>query len=45
VGKQYAITKKGDFDLKGFAEPVPVYLVAGQGGVTAPEAAGQDEPA
>ena len=45
VGKQYAITKKGDFDLKGFAEPVPIYLVAWQGGISEPEAAGQDEAA
>ena len=27
AGKSYAFTKKGDYELKGFAEPVPVYLV------------------
>lgn len=26
-GKDYVTTKKGDYDLKGFAEPVPIYLV------------------
>ena len=41
AGKQYAIAKKGDFDLKGFDEPVPIYLVAWRGGLNAPEAGGE----
>ena len=27
VGKHYAFTKKGEFELKGFAEPARIYLV------------------
>ena len=45
TGKNYDFAKKGDYDLKGFAEPVPIYLVAWQGGIKAPEAASEDEPA
>jgi adenylate cyclase len=39
VGKSYAFAKKGDYDLKGFAEPVPVYLLEWQTGMTVPSAA------
>jgi adenylate cyclase len=45
VGKKYGFAKKGDFDLKGFPEPVPIYLVAWQGGLNAPETASEEEPA
>lgn len=30
VGKEYAVAKKGDYELKGFAEPVPIFLVQWQ---------------
>jgi adenylate cyclase len=43
--KQYRVTMKGAFDLKGFAEPVPVYLVAWQGTFETPEATPPDTAA
>ncbi len=43
-GKNYDFAKKGDYDLKGFAEPVPIYLVAWQGGLNASLAVSEDEP-
>ncbi len=27
VGKAYAVVKKDDYELKGFAEPIPIFLV------------------
>jgi len=36
VGKHYRFAKKGDYDLKGFADPVPIYLLAWEGGLNAP---------
>ncbi len=39
VGKDYAFSKKGDFELKGFAEPVPIYLLEWQSNITVPSAA------
>jgi class 3 adenylate cyclase len=37
VGKQYAFTKKGDYELKGFSEPVPIYLLDWQSDADAPD--------
>jgi len=45
LGKNYDFAKKGDYDLKGFPEPVPIYLVAWQGGLNAPSSAGDGETA
>jgi class 3 adenylate cyclase len=45
IGKQYRITQKGAFNLKGFAEPVPVYLLAWKGTFEAPEATSPDTAA
>jgi class 3 adenylate cyclase len=30
VGKEFSFSKKGDYDLKGFPEPVPIYLAEWQ---------------
>ena len=40
TGKSYKFNKKGDFDLKGFPEPVPIFLVDWAGGLSAPEKPG-----
>ena len=40
TGKSYKFDKKGDFDLKGFPEPVPIFLVDWAGGLNAPEKPG-----
>lgn len=37
TGKSYKFDKKGDYELKGFPEPVPIYLVEWAGGLNAPE--------
>ena len=39
VGKSYSFTKKGDYELKGFEEPVPIFLVEWQGAAAEPGAA------
>jgi len=36
VGKSYSFAKKGDYELKGFEEPVPIFLVAWQGAAAVP---------
>lgn len=36
-GKSFEFSKKGDYELKGFAEPVPIFLVDWQRGLHAPE--------
>ena len=36
VGKSYSFTKKGDYDLKGFPEPVPVFLAEWQAAASVP---------
>lgn len=40
TGKSYKFDKKGDYELKGFPEPVPIYLVEWAGGLNAPEKPG-----
>jgi adenylate cyclase len=35
-GKSFSFKKKGDYDLKGFAEPVPIFLVQWKQGMHAP---------
>jgi len=40
TGKSYKFNKKGDFDLKGFPEPVPIFLVDWAGGLSATEKPG-----
>jgi adenylate cyclase len=39
AGKSYDFAKKGDYELKGFAEPVPIYHVEWQASGVAPSAA------
>lgn len=39
VGKSYDFAKKGDYELKGFAELVPIYLVEWQASSVVPNAA------
>lgn len=36
VGKSYGFMKKGDYELKGFAEPVPIFLVEWQAATSVP---------
>ena len=36
AGKNYGFMKKGDFELKGFDEPVPIFLVEWQAATTVP---------
>jgi class 3 adenylate cyclase len=44
MGKHYRFTKKGDFDLKGFPEPVPIYLLDWRISAPAPDASDADAP-
>ena len=39
VGKSYSFAKKGDYELKGFEEPVPIFLTEWQGSVAVPDEA------
>ncbi len=39
MGKSYAFSKKGDFELKGFAEPIPIYLLEWQNNMAVSSAA------
>ena len=36
-GKSFEFSKKGEYELKGFTEPVPIFLVDWAGGLNAPE--------
>mgnify|MGYP002529051139 CR=1 FL=1 len=49
VGNAFKLAEMGNRDFKGFAEPVPIYLVSWQGGLDAPETASEtasdEEPA
>ena len=36
TGKSYAFAKKGDYELKGFEEPIPIFLVEWQAGAAVP---------
>jgi adenylate cyclase len=38
TGKSYKFAKKGEYELKGFPEPVPIFLVEWKGGLNGPEA-------
>lgn len=44
-GKSFTFTKKGDYDLKGFDEPVSIFLMQWQGGMHAPGAVASGEAA
>ncbi|MEX2614888.1 MAG: adenylate/guanylate cyclase domain-containing protein [Alphaproteobacteria bacterium] len=44
-GKGFAFAKKGDYDLKGFDEPVPIFLMQWKGGMHAPGAVAGGEAA
>lgn len=44
-GKGFTFTKKGDYDLKGFDEPVPIYLTAWKGSMSAPASAADGKAA
>ena len=44
-GKGFTFTKKGDYDLKGFDEPVPIYLTTWKGSMSAPSAVASGEAA
>jgi adenylate cyclase len=37
TGKNYKFSKKGEYELKGFSEPVPIFLVDWSIGLNAPE--------
>ncbi|NKB58255.1 MAG: hypothetical protein GKS00_18165 [Alphaproteobacteria bacterium] len=39
MGKDYGFSKKGDYELKGFAEPIPIFLLEWQSGATVPDTA------
>jgi len=44
-GKGFTFTKKGDYELKGFDEPVPIYLTEWKGSMSAPSAVASGEAA
>ena len=44
VGKEFVFSKKGDYDLKGFPEPVPIYLAKWQSPVELPVGEALPEP-